>query len=148
MGCSVFGCSGHLHCGGLCSRHYNRLRTTGAVEDGPRARLSLASRFWKHVDKRGPDECWPWVSGVGGHGYGLIGLGGRKGGKEAAHRVSWRLHFGEIPSRGGYHGGVIMHTCDNRRCVNPAHLRLGTQLDNIADMVAKRRHRPRGMRCD
>jgi hypothetical protein len=98
-------------------------------------RASLEERLWRNVDVRSPDECWPWKAGVGGHGYGLIGLGGAKGGKEAAHRVAWKLRNGPIPREGmGYHGGVIRHKCNNRRCCNPDHLELGTQGQNVSDM--------------
>ncbi len=134
--CSIGGCDRPKYAGGLCSRHYNRLRTTGSVDDGERARLSLEQRLWKYIDRRGPDECWPWTGGVGGHGYGLIGLGGRGAPKEASHRVAWRLTNGPIPKskRSGYHGTVIRHACNNRRCCNPAHLVLGTQTENVKDM--------------
>ena len=82
---------------------------------------SLAERFWAKVDKRGPDECWPWTAYVDQLGY------------ERAHRVSWTLAHG---SPGDLD---VLHRCDNRRCVNDSHLFLGTQQDNIADMIAKGR---------
>lgn len=133
--CSVNDCQSGVFAAGLCSKHYARLRTTGTTDDGPRARRSLEDRLWAQIDKRGPNECWPWTAGVGGHGYGLIGLGGRADGKEAAHRVVWRQFNGPIPKDGmGYHGGVVRHKCNNRLCCNPAHLELGTQVDNIDDM--------------
>jgi hypothetical protein len=56
-----------------------------------------------------------------------------------AHRVAWELTHGPIPDGEGHHGTVVMHTCDNRLCCNPAHLRLGTQADNVRDMDAKGR---------
>ena len=68
-----------------------------------------------------------------------MGVGGRAGGHERAHRVSWAIHNGPIPKGKGHHGAVIMHTCDNRLCVNPAHLMLGSQADNVHDMDAKDR---------
>jgi len=132
--CSISGCSKPVFAACLCSTHYGRLRRTGTTDDGPRARISLEDRLWKHVRRGKADECWPWTSGVGGHGYGIIGLGGRGGGKEAAHRVVWRLTHGPLPKKDGHHGAVIRHKCNNRRCCNPAHLELGTQGDNVADM--------------
>lgn len=55
---------------------------------------------------------------------------------ETAHRISWLIHRGPIPS-----GMLVLHSCDVRRCVNPKHLFLGTQLDNLRDMATKGRAR-------
>ncbi len=59
-----------------------------------------------------------------------------------AHRASWQISFGPIPD-----GLQVLHTCDNPPCCNPAHLFLGTQLDNIYDMCAKGRHVKRGQKA-
>jgi len=142
MSCSVSGCGGSVWAAKLCSRHYNRLRTTGTTDDGPRARLSVETRFWRSVRRAGPNECWEWVGKSRLAGYGYISLGGRGAGKVLAHRLSWQIHRGELPrDGGGYHGAVVMHTCDNRLCVNPTHLRLGTQTENVRDMDAKGRRK-------
>lgn len=141
MSCSVSDCGGPLFAGGMCSRHYNRKRTTGTTDDGPRARLSLEARLWRNVRRGGAAECWEWTGRAKISGYGFISLGGRGDGKAMAHRVSWEIHNGPIPSGTGYHGTIVMHTCDNRLCVNPAHLRLGTQTENVRDMDAKGRRR-------
>ena len=147
--CSVEGCGKPVYVAGMCSPHYNRKRTTGTTDDGPRARKPLSERLWKYVTKRGPDECWNWFGKSMIRGYGLLGIGGRKDGKMLAHRVSWILANGPIPEGGPEpHGYVVMHTCDNRLCCNPAHLRLGTQYDNIEDMNRKGRHVPRGPSTD
>lgn len=99
--------------------------------------------FWSRCDcSGGPDVCWPWLRGCGAKGYGSFYFGGKG---RAAHRVAYELTYGAIPKGDGYHGTVILHDCDNRQCVNPHHLRMGSQRDNLADMRAKERSNlPRG----
>lgn len=94
----------------------------------------LDQRFWERVDKRGPDECWPWLSGTNALGYGGISTGKRPAASLLAHRVSWMLHQGQIPD-----GLDVLHSCDNPPCVNPAHLWLGTRADNNIDRHLKGR---------
>lgn len=86
--------------------------------------------FWKHVNKK--DGCWEWIGSKDKRGYGSFGLNGKT---TSAHRVSWLIHFGEIPNR-----MFVCHHCDNPSCVNPSHLFLGTQKDNIQDMIKKKRY--------
>lgn len=148
MACSVENCEGDVWAAGLCSKHYNRLRSTGTTEDGPKARKPLTDRFWASVDFRGPNECWTWKRASKTAGYGVISCGGRGQGKTLAHRLAWRLANGEIPSSDLPHGMVIMHTCDNRLCCNPAHLRLGTQAENVRDMDKKGRRKVKAHKGD
>lgn len=96
---------------------------------------SLAKRFWKKVDRRGPDECWPWTAGRHRQGYGLIGLTGMS---TLAHRVAYTLVVGPIPD-----GLLVRHRCDNPPCCNPAHLELGTQTDNMRDAAVRGRNTAR-----
>lgn len=106
---------------------------------------SANDRFFKRFAVDGETGCWNWLGAPTGWGYGVIAgpINGKrhvpKGQQMLAHRVSWILHYGDIPDGEGHHGVVVMHTCDNRLCVNPEHLRLGTQTENVRDMHAKGR---------
>ena len=95
--------------------------------------LAFAARFWAKVDKSA--DCWIWTGCKKPKGYGLAKLGGGISPMHA-HRVAWALAHGRFSD-----APVIMHDCDNPSCVNPAHLREGDHALNVADMMAKGRHR-------
>jgi hypothetical protein len=96
-------------------------------------RKSLVDRFWAFVDKR-PDGCWLWTGALFRDGYGAFRV---PRGNVRAHRLSWALaNRTPVPS-----GLVIRHTCDVKKCVNPAHLASGTPQDNSDDAVARKRLR-------
>jgi len=89
----------------------------------------LFARFWKKV--KVTDSCWNWTGAITGNGYGHFG---RKYETIAAHRFSHEFFKGKIPPK-----HFVIHSCDNRKCVNPAHLSVGTPMDNVRDMISKNR---------
>jgi hypothetical protein len=84
------------------------------------------------------EECWEWVGGTNGYGYGAFKLNKRM---EHAHRIAYIIQFGDFDQN--LH---VLHTCDNPPCVNPNHLFLGTQKDNMLDMISKGRNSVIGIR--
>lgn len=92
-----------------------------------------AEAFWARVTKS--EGCWLWSGAVQGEKYGHLHVPGRPSGVNAlAHRVAWTLARGPIPD-----GFNVLHSCDTPLCVRPDHLFLGSQADNIADMIRKGR---------
>ncbi len=91
-------------------------------------KTTIEDRVWLRITRGEPDECWEWTGPVTGSGYGKIG-------HTTTHRVAWRSLNGPIPD-----GLFVLHSCDNKICCNPAHLRLGTAKDNAADRDSRGRH--------
>lgn len=97
--------------------------------------------WWSKVDRGGADHCWPWLQSCGSHGYGQTWDGRTV---RDAHRVAWTLTHGPIPD-----GLTVDHSCRNRRCCNPDHMRLMTNVSNARNNgMATRTHCPQGHRYD
>jgi hypothetical protein len=111
----------------ICSKGLNTVAWEGKpIRLTDRERQYVRSR----IDRRGPEECWPWVGFICPLGYGVY-----KGMR--SNRLTWTLERGDIPPF-----RVVMHTCDDRRCCNPNHLRLGSQGENMTDCCRKGRIAP------
>lgn len=95
---------------------------------------NVESKFWARVSRG--QECWVWDGPKYRNGYGQFYVGNNI--SEGAHRFSYKVALGEIPI-----GMMVLHRCDNRPCVRPDHLFLGTSLDNVRDMFSKGRNAPK-----
>jgi hypothetical protein len=93
---------------------------------------SALAWFWARVTIVSGDGCWLWKGSPAAGGYGRAGIGSRK--TALAHRVAYEIVKGDVPD-----GMCVLHHCDVRLCVNPAHLFVGTRGDNARDMAAKGR---------
>jgi hypothetical protein len=126
------GMSACIDCRRPCSSGSKRCRS---CSDAYKSQRPIAERFWKHVDRRGPSECWPWIGSCTSLGYGTFNLGHGK--YSRAPRVAWELTNGPIPN-----GMFVCHHCDNPSCCNAGrHMFLGTPADNAADREVKNRGR-------
>ena len=140
--CNVEGCSNKHFGRGFCQKHYNQHSYAGDINTFPkifeRGPIPTDSeiRFWKYVKKS--EGCWIWTGAKKQGGYGVITVYRdedlRTHKRMLAHRLSWEIHNGKILD-----GLCVCHHCDNPPCVNPAHLFLGTMLDNTLDCYKKGR---------
>lgn len=103
-----------------------------------------AARFWAKVRRSADDECWMWTAATDRQGYGQFWNPARRT-MDLAHRVAYELAYGDLPARPdgarGATGALVCHRCDVPGCVNPRHLFVGEQSDNMRDMEAKGRRR-------
>ncbi len=125
--------------GGTPPRLVRMCATAGCVapSHSRSARKTIQSHVKEMMDRvdrsGGPDACWPWTGPRDHKGYGRVGR------SHKAHRLAWESVNGPIPQMPGHHGACVLHRCDEPPCCNPAHLFLGTNRDNVADMKRKGR---------
>lgn len=133
--CSIDGCSKTVNGRGWCAMHYHRFRATGDPLGGKSRSTPAVVRFWSKIERT--DSCWEWRGGRSSNGYGVLYVDGRQVG---AHRFSYETLVGPIEG-----DLFVLHECDNKGCVNPEHLHLGTQADNMMERTERgRADAPRG----
>ena len=134
-GCKIDGCSNDASSLHMCNMHYKRFKKHGsAMADKPSRKGPDLLRLESQTSINEATQCWEWTGSKNAKGYGKLWFSPLQR-VASAHRVSYSIRVGEIPD--GLH---VLHKCDNPGCVNPAHLFLGTNQDNMDDMVRKGRH--------
>ena len=142
--CAIEGCNNPTYSNGgrwnsrpdtlttkYCRKHVRWFQKYGSFDTPKYANGSLEFNFWKHVDKRGENDCWNWTANLCRGGYGSVW--NRKTNRNiAAHKFSYELHYGQIIK-----GNHIIHSCDNKACVNPKHLSQGTPKQNTNEAIER-----------
>jgi hypothetical protein len=131
--CKIKGCTLPRKYRKICHKHYARLTRLGGLVANQAYIQGIGNtpeeKFWSRVDKTSNQNgCWEWTGGIS-HGYGIVTFNRRL---ERTHRISWFLQFGVMPN-------FLLHSCDNRKCVNTEHLREGDHQENAKDRVARDR---------
>lgn len=130
MKCGNEGCNDEQKSKGYCLRHYKLLWRYGETTERGARHDSPDKRFWRYVDKSG--ECWNWTGHKDKDGYGTltVKLPNGQHSPVRAHRFSMRLHGAEIAD-----DALVLHRCNNPSCVNPDHLYVGSQVQNMRDRI-------------
>lgn len=134
MECKIELCTKEQRTRGLCTAHYAKWRKYGdptVVKQRQLHGLTLQERFEANVSKS--DGCWEWTGYRDPNGYGRLNVGLKP---VLAHRISWQLNRHKLKG-----SQFVLHKCDNPPCVRPDHLFIGSQADNLADKMRKKRHR-------
>lgn len=143
--CSHLGCDRKHHSSGYCSTHYGQFRDYGKTFDigvlyhqAKGGHETIEQFFWARVNKT--KSCWEWTGTIirGRMAYGQVT---RYGYEQTAHRLSYKLHKGDIPP-----GMQVDHRCHNTTCVNPEHLRLATPSQNAQNRKGPRSDNTSGVR--
>lgn len=137
--CTKEKCNDIVAARGLCVKHYDSERRSGGLTSPLVNNLGVGDteeeRFWSRVAKTADaNDCWNWLAGRDGNGYGCVSLNGKSA---KTSRAAWFYTYGAMPTL------LVLHSCDNRICCNPNHLREGTAQDNMDDKV-RRNRQPRG----
>jgi len=138
--CTVKDCENIIRARGFCVKHWKRWRKGKSLTKKSNIEKYAYEIFWERVDVKNTNECWEWAGNTRGNGKLQYGMFCHKSKVHSAHRYSYLLHHGEIPSLvGDYRGSCICHTCDNTLCVNPKHLFVATHSENMKDKKNKGR---------
>lgn len=137
--CLVEGCNLLVVARGYCTNHYNYYKRIGKlVNVQERVHTKPEERFRQNYHINEVSGCWNWIGKVDRDGYGKFYVDATRP-DMFSHRYAWELFMGKVlqPEQ------IVLHLCDNRRCLNPKHLKIGTRMENVQDMLDKQRN-PKG----